>query len=266
MSQFNPAQITSGGMGKLITRYIHSGNIVYQPTAIDMNTGVITFGTPHGFVGGETLMLAFNDDITPDYCPNEWFSTPDYLQVSSIVSPTEIILKKSGGSVLTSYATKVTVDMSKIHFENTHGQIIINGFSVTKLKMRTIANTGSGDCYAYLPELNDGQTWQTANAYISSYGFAGSSNATHALYRHYLSEMVFQVENDGHATYHVEHKQWTIDGSTPTIKDNSILYTGWGSTKTKLSSNFITTIAINGRDANLQYWLNGSICELYDLS
>lgn len=227
-----------------------------------MTTGVITTPTPHGLTVNQTLMLQFNAEINQNYCPNEWFADIDYLVVKAVISTTQFRLGKISTD-FTSYVTKGTVDMSKIHFETTSSSLItINGFKTNKLMLRIYGQTGKGDVYITPNELL-GNSWQQTNAFFATSGLALSSNATHALFRNFIGEAIFHFDETKRCFIQTRVHQWIINGSTPAITDKSVT-PGYATSKIPFANGFITSMNINGSQS--QFWANGTICELYDLS
>lgn len=248
---------------KLITKYVFNGNTVYQPSTIDMTTGKIGFASPHGLTAGQIISLAFNADINPNYCPNEWFADINYLQVNTVVDANTVILQKYTGSVLSSYATKASVDMTKIHFESQPSNYVtISGFKTTKLGLKAFYATGKGDCYCNIHDFS-GNTWQSTNISMFAAGMALSSNAQHGLYRELIANVEFEIRGDGRCAINADVRQWTINGSTPSIADHSP-GVGYTTSKSPITGGFITSIDLNG--TQVQPLLNGSFVELYDLS
>lgn len=77
MSQFNPAPINSGG--KLLARYVHSGNKVIQPTTLDKATGIWTtttnLVTDLGLaIGSFRQIIPVHKTYANNSIPREWKS------------------------------------------------------------------------------------------------------------------------------------------------------------------------------------------------
>lgn len=142
MSQFNPAPINSGG--KLIARYVHSGNKVIQPVSLDKATGIWT--TTTNLVTGVGLAIGSFRQIIPVHktyannsIPREWKSiNNNNIEVISENTFYLTTAQNVGGRVLsypdpntpsTGYETHMQLEI------NTSGTIIID---LTQFDVREI--------------------------------------------------------------------------------------------------------------------------------
>lgn len=203
---------------RLITRYVHSGNLEFYPTAIDYATGYVTCPS-HGMShSGQRLVGLFSTFITsgvlgwhPLYViPYEWSTAVTYVKV---IDANTLMICNSSGAVIpvnpTSSQNNGRLDITKWHiedfvgFETNQSPVGVNRFTITikgvgAAQCRAFANTRKGSLYTYnqsnIKTLSD---LGFANA------FAGNNNRNNIPYvqkmdidlRESFMEMKFNWEN-----------------------------------------------------------------------
>lgn len=126
----------SGGSDRLIAKYVHSGNPVIQPTALDLTTGVFTCAG-HGLTTGDTVMVIPDGSFAT--IPFELCST--LLQSTAkltvgVIDANTFTLRNGSTDITYPNTNNTTVDVSKWHIEKSTIQIYrISGFSAKEIKV-----------------------------------------------------------------------------------------------------------------------------------
>jgi hypothetical protein len=155
---------TGGGGSTLVARYVHSGNIVIQPTSLNMSTGVWTTNQSlNTLLGANGTIKANIVPVSKTYANN---SIPrEYLETNvhrlEVISDTTFYIQ-DGTTRLTSYphANNSTVDVSKISFEvnqPTSVTIDLSGLNLNEILLRGFGvRNRSGQTYFNLQGSHDG--------------------------------------------------------------------------------------------------------------
>lgn len=132
-----PEVVGGGESPKLVAKYVHSGNKVIRPTALDLATGVFTCES-HGLTTGENAIVVM--DGCWGNVPYELISTSKQsntsLKIRSIDADT-FVLQNGSDDVVYPSELNTKIDLSKWHIEIAKTQmIIIEGFSAESLEIR----------------------------------------------------------------------------------------------------------------------------------
>lgn len=149
----------SGGSDRLIAKYVHSGNPVIQPTALDLTTGVFTCAG-HELTTGDRIMIIPDGSFTSipfELCSTLMNSTTT-LSVRVIDDDTFVIRNSANTDITYPNTVNTSVDVTKWHIEKSSVQVYtIDGFSANEIKI-----------------LLSGFAWGTSNFY--PFVFAKDSN------------------------------------------------------------------------------------------
>lgn len=125
-----------GGSDRLIAKYVHSGNPVIQPTALDLTTGVFTCAG-HGLTTGDTVMVIPDGSFSTipfELCSTSTISTAK-LTVG-VIDTNTFTLRNGSTDITYPNTNNTTVDVSKWHIEKSAVQIYtISGFSAKEIKV-----------------------------------------------------------------------------------------------------------------------------------
>jgi hypothetical protein len=134
-----------GGTGPTLLReIIWSGNIIAQPTAVNLTTGVFTC-VGHGLKTGannsaDVTTSSGEMELLPKYLPGG-FGANTSRYVTVVDSDNFYLSATNGGSALT-YSSNVDMDLSKFRFEQCTEQVWssdINNYNITGLGDRNYA-------------------------------------------------------------------------------------------------------------------------------
>lgn len=253
--RFNPAPIKGR---KLLTRYVHNSNVVIQPTAMDINTGVFTTAEPHGLSVNNTLLLNFNGDTYLKYAPVEFFTDANSLVVNSVVSSTEFTIKK-GSTALLAYtnAGNTEINISKFHFEKPNGTLTFSNINSKRLEVvaRGVAERGDMQIKPDITgEINILNGTMVMN---SGVGLYVSSNATHHIFRPFQLILGIIIDDDRRVHSYAEIQQ--------VIPNPSRGFDGKDVVKKAGSSRYIISVNKVQTVTTQQAFMNGTIFEFYDL-
>jgi hypothetical protein len=153
-----------GGSGtQIIARYVHSGNTVIQPTALDTATGIWTTAqslqTLIGANGSvKTNIVPVCKTFATNSIPREFLESSTHA-IETITDNTFYI--RDGSTKITSYphANNATVDVSKLSFEinaPTSVTIDLSAFNVKEILLRALGTRNrSGQTYFNLKGTSD---------------------------------------------------------------------------------------------------------------
>lgn len=143
---------------RLIGKYVHSGNPVIQPTALDLTTGIFTC-SGHGLSTGDKVMVIPDGSFAKipfELCSTLMNST-NALSVR-VVDTNTFVLRNGNTDITYPSTNNTTVDVSEWHIEKgTVQAFAINGFSAKEIKV-----------------ILSGFMWGTNNYYL--FVFAKDSN------------------------------------------------------------------------------------------
>lgn len=127
-----------GGGSSLIGKYVHSGNPVIQPTALDLETGVFTC-EGHGLVTGNDVLVVPDGSFAK--IPYELCSTSmnsiNAVTVRVIDDNTFCLRGENNADIVYTNTVNTSIDVSKFHIEKSSKQkYTINGFSADAIKVR----------------------------------------------------------------------------------------------------------------------------------
>lgn len=139
-----------GGGSSLIGKYVHSGNPVIQPTALDLETGVFTC-EGHGLSTGNNVLVVPDGSfakIPYELCSTSINSTGT-VTVRVIDDNTFCLRNGSNADIVYTNSVNTSVDVSKFHIEKSSKQkYTINGFSADAIKVRMSGFAwGTGNFY-----------------------------------------------------------------------------------------------------------------------
>ena len=214
---------SSGGSNgkRLIASYTHSSNAVYQPTALDVDTGIFTCSN-HGLKEGQTVIPIPNGVSTVLNIHKELFTEFNKpLMVTSVTKDTFILKTKDSNIVSYSITDNSVADVEKYHFEQVNPvKVELNDIVSNNIKIIIHGVCGIGDMYFGITK--DGVFHKSYNVIgLGHYegAIALSSNATHAPFRPFRSEIEIKRTLLGFG-FMFENQQYAIINRT--ITDRSI--------------------------------------------
>jgi hypothetical protein len=249
--------------GKLVARYVHSGNKVIQPTALNTTTGVFTTATSLtglGLAVGSYTLTIFNMHTwNTKILPVEINPINSYYVY--VVSDTTFQLSTSNTSagLVSSYpnASNTAIDCSQFHFETGatgNFTVDLTGLNLSDIRVKTdVQRERGGWAYVYLQGTSD-----ETPSFANYAGGAVDGRSTQSLYMEHHFRYTPESKTIWGTVEHTQSVVWgNVSGGTWTASstNDTVACSQW-----KPYTNFkITGI----RFAFI--FANNSVIEVYDM-
>lgn len=246
--------------GRLIARYVQSGNTEIHPTSLDLTTGIFTCSeslSSSGMTSGNFYGSAFNiHSISSKVFMEEINPVNDYEIYVLSDNTLQLASGNTTSTIISSYPnTTWTIDCSQFHFERnlTSPYIDLSGFDLSEIRVKISAQRDrSGWAYFSLKgSCVESSNW---SAWI---GGMVDGRETQQLFMElwwkYIPEMNLLLGNGLHTQNYV----WgnSTSGSWNDYQSTSPNYTMWKP---------LTNFKMTGLQSNFPI-CNGSVIEVFDM-
>lgn len=246
--------------GRLIARYVQSGNQEIHPTSLDLTTGIFTCGeslSSLGMTSGNFYGTAFNiHSLASKVLMEEINPVNDYEMYVLSDNTFQLASGNTTSVILSSYpSTTWTIDCSEFHLERnlTSPFIDLSGFNLSEIRVKISAQRDRGG-WAYFSLK--GTCDENAN-WSSWIGGMTDGRETIQLFMElwwkYIPEMNILYGNG----LHEQHQLWgnSSSGSWNNYQGTSDSYTMWKP---------LTNFKMTGLQSNFPM-CNGSVIEVFDM-
>jgi hypothetical protein len=262
-SAITTLQTNANNAGKLVARYVHSGNKVIQPTALNTTTGVFTTATSLtglGLAVGSYNLAIFNMHTwNTKILPVEINPINTYYVYVASDTTFQLSTSNTSAGLVSSYpnASNTAIDCSQFHFETGatgNFTVDLTGLNLSDIRVKTdVQRERGGWAYVYLQGTSD-----ETPSFANYAGGAVDGRSTQSLYMEHHFKYNPESKTIWGTVEHTQSRVWgNVSGGTWTDSstNDTVACAQW-----KPYTNFkITGI----RFAFI--FANNSVIEVYDM-